>query len=234
MANTFEIGDRLEMVQTASSMGRALSENKYASQVLDFDNRRTIKVSMPIFEGKIIPLDVGDDYEMVFFTKTGLFRGTGRIRKRYTEDKMHVMDVSLITEIKKFQRRNYYRLECMLNIRFRQWEEDDGQTEDETKDIPAVSEWEEGTVSDLSGGGVRLRCRKEFAPGTYMEVFLPLAFTRGVVPVQTKLRVIDCHTYELQYGVYEVRGEFYGVSDSDREKIVQYVFLEQRRRLKKE
>ena len=236
MAHTFSIGDRIEMTQTASSMGRAISENKYASQVLDFDNRHTIKVSMPIFEGKIIPLDIGDDYQLVFFTKNGLLRCIGRIRKRYTEDKMHVMDVSFITEVKKFQRRNYYRLECMFTVRFRTWEEDVPAQDDgsEKKEEIVIRDWEEGTVSDLSGGGIRFRCGRQFEPEAYVEVLVPLSFKRGIVPFRAKMRVVSCRPYELKSSVYEVRGEFLEVSDTERETVVQYVFQEQRRRLKKE
>ena len=35
--NPFRIGDRVELTHVASALGRVLSENKYTSQVLDFD-----------------------------------------------------------------------------------------------------------------------------------------------------------------------------------------------------
>ena len=57
MKVTFEIGDRVEMTHVKSASGQKLAERKYGSQVLDFDGYRTAKLSMPILEGKVIPLE---------------------------------------------------------------------------------------------------------------------------------------------------------------------------------
>ena len=54
MKVTFAIGDRIELTQIKSAIGRKVSDKKYGSQVLDFDGDRTAQIAMPISEGKVI------------------------------------------------------------------------------------------------------------------------------------------------------------------------------------
>lgn len=119
MKVAFAIGDRIELMHIKSAIGRKVSDKKYGSQLLDFDGDRTAKIAMPISEGKVIPLEIDDDYHLCFFTNSGLYQCTARIKKRYTENRMYVMDVIFLTPLKKFQRRKFYRLDCLFPIRYR-------------------------------------------------------------------------------------------------------------------
>ena len=49
------IGDRIELTQTKSTLNRKLSDNKYASQLLDYDGIRTLKISVLLCEGRVVP-----------------------------------------------------------------------------------------------------------------------------------------------------------------------------------
>lgn len=246
----FNIGDRIEMTHTVSALGRALSKNVYCSQVMDFDGVRRAKIYMPIFEGKIIPLETGDEYQICFFTKSGLYRCRARIEKRYIEDNIYMMDVFLLSELRKFQRRQYYRLDCMVELKYRilteeeqkirQFLSGDAKVSDEEKvkyegmldQMP--KEWYDGTSADLSGGGVRFRCDRELDRGGGVEILVPLNFQNGRVRTKFFAKVLSCQNVENMYGVYEIRGEFDGITDTQRELVIQYVFEEQRRRMRKE
>lgn len=246
----FAIGDRIELTHTVSALGRALSKNVYCSQVMDFDGVRTAKIYMPIFEGKIVPLETGDEYQICFFTKAGLFRCRARIAKRYIEDNIYMMDVFLLSELRKFQRRQYYRLDCMVDLRYRILTEEeqnirhvlngDGSVSDEERirydDMldKMPKEWLDGTSADLSGGGVRFRCDRKLPVGGGVEILVPLNFQNGRVRTHFFAKVLACYNVENMYGVYEIRGEFDGITDTQRELIIQYVFEEQRRRMRKE
>lgn len=250
MKITFEIGDRIEMTHIKSAMGRKLSERKYGSQVLDYDGARTAKIAMPIYENRVVPLEVGDDYNLCFFTNSGLYQCIGKIRKRYAENKMYVMDVLFLTELKKYQRRKFYRLDCMFPIKYRlisdvektlrerlytgqvESPEEKKRCEQMLEDIP--KDWEEGTISDLSGGGMRFHGRQELEKGCLIEVMLPLSLQSGIVPLTFLMQVIACVHYEGSRIAYEIRGEFKNVKDAEREIVIKYVFEEQRRRMRKE
>lgn len=220
--NSFVIGDRIKMTQVASAMGRVLSENTYTSQVLDFDEIRTVKIAMPIFEGKIVPLEIGDDYELIFYTKAGLYQCIAKVQKRYTEELMHVMDLVLQTELVKYQRRQYYRLDCMMTFRYKVPEDGEDNC------------WKDGVITDLSGGGIRFQCKEEIGEGCHLEVKIPLSFPEEIVPIQFQTKVIECKKMDMNPTMFEIRGEFIEVSDLEREKVIQYIFEEQRRRMRKE
>ena len=246
----FEIGDRIELTQYSSVTGRKVSEKKYGSMLLDFDGIRTVKLSMPIIEGRVIPLETGDEYQLCFFTNSGMYQCLGRIEKRYTDNKLHIMEVVLLNELKKFQRRKFYRLDCMFPIKYRvitdvevllkeRLAKDDFETPEDKEICKGAYEkicknWEEGTVSDISGGGIRFHSKNELKKNTKMEVMLPLSFSNGIVPVKFIMNVITCTYFEGSRNAYEIRGEFENVKDSDRETVIRYVFEEQRRRMSKE
>ena len=236
MKAAFAIGDRIELMHIKSAIGRKVSDKKYGSQVLDFDGDRTAKIAMPIREGKVIPLEIDDDYNLCFFTNSGLYQCTAQIKKRYTENRMYVMDVIFLTPLKKFQRRKFYRLDCLFPIRYRivpkeQFEKKNEEEQDKEKDEIL---WEEGTISDLSGGGIRFHGNVECKKGDFVEIVLPLSLQSGIVPLSLYMKVVSCVHFEGSRVAYETRGEFLNINEKERETVIKYVFEEQRRRMRKE
>ena len=236
MKAAFAIGDRIELMHIKSAIGRKVSDKKYGSQVLDFDGDRTAKIAMPIREGKVIPLEIDDDYNLCFFTNSGLYQCTAQIKKRYTENRMYVMDVIFLTPLKKFQRRKFYRLDCLFPIRYRivpkeQFEKRNEAEHDNEKDEIL---WEEGTISDLSGGGIRFHGNVECKKEDLVEIVLPLSLQSGIVPLSLYMKVVSCVHFEGSRVAYETRGEFLNINEKERETVIKYVFEEQRRRMRKE
>lgn len=236
MKAAFAIGDRIELMHIKSAIGRKVSDKKYGSQVLDFDGDRTAKIAMPIREGKVIPLEIDDDYNLCFFTNSGLYQCTAQIKKRYTENRMYVMDVIFLTPLKKFQRRKFYRLDCLFPIRYRivpkeQFEKRNEAEHDNEKDEIL---WEEGTISDLSGGGIRFHGNVECKKGDFVEIVLPLSLQSGIIPLSLYMKVVSCVHFEGSRVAYETRGEFLNINEKERETVIKYVFEEQRRRMRKE
>ena len=235
MKVTFAIGDRIELMHIKSAIGRKVSDKKYGSQLLDFDGDRTAKIAMPISEGKVIPLEIDDDYNLCFFTNSGLYQCTAQIKKRYTENRMYVMDVIFLTPLKKFQRRKFYRLDCLFPIRYRivpkeQFEKKNEAEQDNEKDEIL---WEEGTISDLSGGGIRFHGNVECKKGDFVEIVLPLSLQSGIIPLSLYMKVVSCVHFEGSRVAYETRGEFLNINEKERETVIKYVFEEQRRRMRK-
>ena len=236
MKVAFAIGDRIELIHIKSAIGLKVSDKKYGSQVLDFDGDRTAQIAMPISEGKVIPLEIDDDYNLCFFTNSGLYQCTAQIKKRYTENRMYVMDVIFLTPLKKFQRRKFYRLDCLFPIRYRivpkeQFEKKNEAEQDNEKDEIL---WEEGTISDLSGGGIRFHGNVECKKGDFVEIVLPLSLQSGIIPLSLYMKVVSCVHFEGSRVAYETRGEFLNINEKERETVIKYVFEEQRRRMRKE
>ncbi|MCR5691084.1 MAG: flagellar brake protein [Eubacterium sp.] len=218
-----EIGDRLELTHTFSAMNRALSENTYSSQLLDYDGFRAAKISMPIYEGRVVPLEIDDEFSLLFFSKKGLYQCEAKVINRYAEKNIYMIEMEFITVLKKFQRREYYRLDCMVQVAF--------SIEDDDKNI---GEPIGGIMFDLSGGGLRLRCKTAVKPGNRILVTLPLALEKGDRTRKIFMKIIACETIEAGRGIYELRGEFEDLTEGEREDIIRFIFEEQRRRMRKE
>lgn len=246
----FEIGDRLELTHEKSKLGYSLSENKYSSQILDFDGVRTAKIATPILEGRVVPLEVGDQYQMCFFTKKGLYQCLGRVEKRYVVDRIHIIEMLLLTEMKKFQRREFFRLDCMLGIEYREISEfehkirrileSDKMASEENKEhlkeaLKRVEkEWKKGDLLDISGGGLRFHCENALEKKQIVEVRIPLLLDGGTEWCDFLVTVLGCSQMQGSYHNYDIRGRFVDIQREMQEKIVQFVFEEQRRRMKKE
>ena len=100
------IGDRIDMTHVKSAVRRKLSENTYVSSILDYDGKRSLRISAPMFESRLIPVQVGDEYEFCIYTSTELYKTKARILRRFREGKVFVVEVELLTPLEKFQRRH--------------------------------------------------------------------------------------------------------------------------------
>lgn len=245
------IGDRIELTHVRSRFRSRLSSRVYGSKLLDYDGKRSAKIAMPIYEGKIIPLQVGDEYDLCFFTTAGLFRCRARVSNRFREGKTHVIMMEFLSLPKKYQRRMFYRLECMEEIRYRVISEqerilmefinsgieDEGRLQAYQAKLKGFTkEWEDAYLTDVSGGGVRIRiqCNQEVKPDSYVEVVMVFPIDGKNIRLQCTAKVVATMKNDGEKDTFELRCEFDRIEKEDRELIVKYVFEEQKRRLRKE
>ena len=72
-------------------------ERVYVSQILDM-HKEKITAAMPIYEGHIIPLEVGSVLETYFYTGKGIFKTECIIQTRGREENVHIMVLSLLDD----------------------------------------------------------------------------------------------------------------------------------------
>ncbi len=249
MDKVFEIGDKIELTPVKSAFSYDKNEKKYASQMLDYDDVRTAKIAAPVQDGRLVPLREGEDIELCFFTKAGLYQCRGRIKRRVSDNRVPALEVLFVSELQKFQRRKFYRLECTFEINYRrlsreelELREDMAQAKErgnETivaackKELEELPEnWQVATITNLSGGGVRFHLREKLDSGEAIEVSIPLSMQNGVTPMKFMAHVVDCDSSDdTREKSTDARCEFDGVTNREREMIVKYVFEEQRRRM---
>ncbi|MBQ6538371.1 MAG: flagellar brake protein [Eubacterium sp.] len=247
MTPVFKIGDKVDLVQKSSSAGGKVSERQYASRIIDFDMIRTVKLSAPIQDGHLVPLSVGDDYDLIVFTKAGLYSCRGRIKKRYLEKKISVLDVLIISEFKKYQRREFFRLECSFNMAYRIITLEEKQlrvklatdnfntpaekNECKEKLAKMEPEWLDATITNLSGGGVKFHSKDYFKKDEITEVKIPLQISTGFETLTFFARVIESTENMKMLKTFDTRCEFLSMSGRERELIVKFVFEQQRKKM---
>ncbi len=242
MLNTvLSLGDKLELVRK--------NHEPYKSKLLDFKENGTLCIAMPIENGRLIPLSVGESYMVQFYTARGMYRGNGTITDRYRVKNIFMLEVELVGELEKLQRREYYRLSCILDITYRAFsekelllrtllnqnsfekEEDREEVENE---LAGVSfHWNPAVMIDISGGGIRFQSQLKQEKGDRLTIKFPLFTQNGVKHFSLYANVITSRKVEQLSGTYEHRAAFVDISREERESIVRYIFDEDRKRRRK-
>ena len=235
-----EVGNKIDIrivnqIENAKTTGEP--PHIYKSQLLDFFENGDIEISMPSENGRIRLLPLGLRYELVFYTKSGLYRGYGEVKERYKTDNRFMLRVALHTPLNKYQRREYYRLNCAMEAAFYIINKEMAMLEHTDEIETALRESEEAAgekmsayVRDISGGGMRFVTDVELPEDSYILVYIRLGekVQDAVYPIVG--RVISSGKVEdVTPAKYEQRVEFILKDSRVREDIIRFIFKEERK-----
>lgn len=244
------IGDKIDLTKLKRGFEDSAQERQYVSQLLDYLDEDNLKIAMPIEYSRVIPLDLGDKYKLCFYTERGLYQCNCEIVDRYKEENIYILIVKLTSLLEKYQRRQYYRLECILDMEYRifhqeelnfinQLQQDDFiSPDDKDRCINALNqlqtEWFPATITDISGGGARFNSTNFHDKGTKLRINIAFQINNGTKNCVLKATIISSIQLPNKYGYYENRVEFSEIELEERETIIKYVFEEERKIRKRE
>ena len=84
-----------------------------------------IKIAMPMEQSKIVLLPVDAEYSLCFYTPNGLYQCLARVVERYKSNNLFVLSMELETDLQKYQRREYYRLNTILDMKSKEINDDE-------------------------------------------------------------------------------------------------------------
>jgi c-di-GMP-binding flagellar brake protein YcgR len=216
MENLFlKLGDKIELNKKVG----LLESETYYSMIYDIIDQQHILIQAPIEAGKIIPLELETIYYACVYSERGLYRGEVEVTKRMKDNNLHYLELSLITPMKKFQRRQYYRMNCILNFKYK----------DQDIDL-----WDSGTVLDISGGGLRFSTRNKMEVDSIIHCHLGIKLLQEDFDIYVDGIVLQSKLMEPDKSHYQTRIRFLNMSVDDTETIIKFIFEEERRRRKKE
>ena len=207
------------------------TERKYKTylskinQMLDEDQ---IEILMPIEQSRMVLLPRNAMGTLVIYTSNGLFQCEVKVADRYKKDNIYLQVLELISGIKKYQRREYYRYSCTVPVFSRCLTEEEQRTMvwDETqKGI-------EGSTLDIGGGGVRYLVSEQMTSGEMVICYLELEIKNTVKEIQALGKILSVRPVK-DSNLFEVRVQFEKISNAAREQIIQYIFEDERKRRKK-
>ena len=244
-----EVGNKIDIrivnqIENAKTTGEP--PHIYKSQLLDFFENGDIEISMPSENGQIRLLPLGLRYELVFYTKSGLYRGYGEVKERYKTDNRFMLRVALHTPLNKYQRREYYRLNCAMEAAFYIINKEIAMLEHTDEIETALRESEEAAgekmsayVRDISGGGEPLpegltplvpEKDVELPEDSYILVYIRLGEKAQDAVYPIVGRVISSGKVEdVTPAKYEQRVEFILKDSRVREDIIRFIFKEERK-----
>lgn len=250
-SNIVTVGDKVHLTKYTGINEQTESHKQYVSQVLDLMDDAKAAIAMPLENGRVIPLSVGEKYDASFFTGKGIYKCTVEILDRYKEDNLYVLLVQFVSEFEKYQRRQFFRLNMLKNVEFRlvtpqemiiekKLNEDNFESEiTKHKFINTLNalrmDWCKGTATDLSGGGMRFNAHKEKEKND-SELFIRLNFSVGdkEFDYELKAEIINVSSMPNKTGYFEYRIKFEDITKEQRENIIKYIFEEERKRRKKD
>ena len=129
----------------------------YYSSVLEILSGDTLEIAMPMEQSKLILLPVDSEYDLVFYGGSGLYQCFARIIDRYKSNNVFILVVELTSNLRKFQRREYYRFSCALEMCARNLEEDEIQAIEKRLPYALVSgrPLKQSVIVDIRGVGLR-------------------------------------------------------------------------------
>ena len=173
-------GDKLEMKSTTDVKLPDGSEGVrlYKSTVYDVLDDGRIEIVMPMEQSKLVLLPVDGEYEVCFFSHGGMYRANVRILDRDKINNTYVLIAEMITNLHKFQRREYYRFNCVIEMKMRELNK--AEVEAFSKNLGYLisdADMLRGVIVDISGGGLRFVSRTPYRQGTvlYLKYKLEIA-----------------------------------------------------------
>ena len=239
MDNKISIGDKIdfEKVETKFMVDPESRKNVYVSQVLDEAEDGKMLVAMPIQGGKIIPMSVGQRLKATFYTKSGLLQCEIVVTARYKKDSMFFMAVEEQTALQKIQRREYYRYECRIQISYRMIEGEELETLKSGNAYHVDEEhlqWKDGIMIDLSGGGIRFVSSSHEKVDSFVEVRFEMKNEEEREIVYAIAELLRSEKNPNNETIYDHRIRFWRMDNGLRERIIRYIFEEQRKKRAKQ
>ncbi len=231
MANSsIAIGNKIELVKLEQIIKNDRNKKIYVSKIYDFVNDETLQIAMPIYDGKIVPLSVDEKYSACFYTSKGLLQCNVLVTSRYKSGNLFFLEVLMLGEPAKVQRREFYRYKCALPASLRVVS--DREYETGMPDDPEVTEdeleWQTAKLMDISGGGVKLIQKVNLDKNEIVKIKFELNVVGEIMRLNLFARILSSTLLNNQSSIYEQRLEFMKISQDERDRIVRYIFENER------
>lgn len=215
----FEINRRIEFVlkdkyKAASLVQEVEDDGLYVTIPWDEDSRKL--------------LDIGDSVEVIYYDKKSVFGFMTRVVGRKT-DNIPLYKIAKPIEIYKIQRRHLVRIEFTNGVEYVQYPVNENIDKSNLiillNEMKDKGEIKSGVTVDISGGGARLRTSQplELNKKLILSINLPsfhLTLIGKVLRVEKEL-------YNNKI-VYHSGIEFINISENDKEKIIEFIFVRMR------
>lgn len=251
MANeVIQIGNKIELRPVSKQPASVQNSETYVSQLLQWSDKNVAIIANPTHKGHLVPLRIDGEYELEFVTRNGLYRCRGKVVKRgKTSNNIAIAEVKFISALEKFQRRQYYRMNCIMPMSYSVLSDIQQDLYREKKRCLSLEQklaiekklesqemvFEKATALDLSGGGMRFNSLKQMESGKILLIQLSLPeAVRKKVPFLFGRIISSRKIPNKEQEVFDNRIEFVEITSVEQEQLITYIFKEERDKRKRE
>lgn len=214
-------------VEFLPKAGRQSDEKpkSYLSKVCDIREDGMIEIYMPMEGTKLIPIQIGEEYRMLFYGLNSMYQGDVRAVERYKSGNMFIVLVELTGELKKKQRRDYYRFQCSIDMRDRPLTDEEKILIESGQNVMDISRipFGQSRIVDISGGGICFISAHRYEADNW--IFCRFTLDKQYVVCA---RILSSEPVENRIGEYMHRAEYVRMREAEREEIIHYIFVRQR------
>ncbi|MBQ2706268.1 MAG: flagellar brake protein [Agathobacter sp.] len=228
-------GDKIDINYLHQNNGKT-----YKSSVFDILSDTELEITMPTDEGKMILFQNGFECQFYFYTSKGLFTCEAVITGRAKRDNFYILNAKIKTGLKKFQRRDYYRVNTLIDFGFYKITDEVAELEttedlfEEIADPKYLGLKQLARTKDISGGGIKFLVNEPLESREKLLIVIRLTNEKLDHMFYLVAEVIDCVALENSRDKWVARAKWIFKNIKDRDLIVRYVFEEDRMIRKKE
>lgn len=231
-------GDKVELQAVERLREENAEEERkiYYSQVYDILSDDRMEIIMPMEKTKLILLPVDSVYDVMIYTSGALYQCFARIIDRYKSNNVYILVLELASNLRKHQRRDYYRFSCALDMCARPLVEDELKAIEQKESLfltPGLP-LKRSVIVDISGGGLRFIADHEYEKDSMIYCNYNLILDGESRECSLVGKILNVRPVENKRGVYEHRVQYVDIGVEKREEIIRYIFQEERKNRKKE
>ena len=220
----------LKAIERGREQANAKTRKTHRSQVLGVLSEDRVEIAMPIEDGKLILLPVDGEYDMIIYAQQP-YQCFVRIIDRYKSNNVYILVVEMTSNLRKFQRRAYYRFGCALEMQSRALMEEEIKSVEQdaayylTPGLPL----KHSIIVDISGGGLRFISGQRYEPDSLIYCNYHLLIGGVNKECEVVGKILSVRELENKPGNFEHRVQYVNLDVDDREQIIKYIFEEERK-----
>ncbi|HPF29943.1 MAG TPA: flagellar brake domain-containing protein, partial [Lachnospiraceae bacterium] len=164
MEKVLKLGSRIELVKMGIPLDSPdIASKKLVSSIHEIIDEDTVVITNPTMQARLVPMHPDEKFDCYFFVNGKIYNSRVKIMRNLLDGKMRTVKISILDEIEKYERRQFYRLETSMEIGYLLLTADNANDFKEAVKSNRLLEMKgfvTGTTIDLSGGGVRFTSDK--------------------------------------------------------------------------
>ena len=238
-------GVKVELRSIRSGTSSAEKE-VYISDFVQWTEEDYVVITAPVYKKRTLMVQPRDMFESSFLTQKGVYKcRAGVIKRGKLPNGMIVVVLKLMSEFEKKQRRQFFRMDVVLKMKFAVLTEVQKRQCMEMKNIveniPLLKQQLEqqnlkyikAVVLDISGGGMKFTSFVQQNPGDSLLLLpeLPEELEEKI-PLLIGTVVSSDEILGQEPPMFDNRISFEGISGTEQEEIVSYIFKEELKKKK--
>lgn len=207
--NDLKVGSKVILKKIVSQ-----DKHEYTTQIQEIDGN-ILRVLTPMYKSILVRLHEGTEVELLAYSTGRVHSVFGKAGITSTDGGIYYTEI-IVSEVKKIERRNHFRVKAMEDILIR------------TKNDEETEEFSNGLTIDLSAGGLMFSSMHCFEENGIIEMKLGIDEEELLLEGKVLTRV-----EQIGLASYKHTVEFLNLDKETQELIVRYVFKVQREKLRR-